>query len=287
MITWPASLVSDIARRKTVIILGSGVSHGCSNPAGKQPKTWLAFLTGLLQSISPHRHISSLLREKDYLTACEVIKYTLGRDAFGEALRAEYLTPGYQHSALQESIFKLDSRLVATPNFDKIYETYANHKAGASIVVKHHFDPDVAAAIRETGRIILKIHGTIDSTERMIFTREEYAQAREHYRAFYSLLEALALTHTFLFIGCGVNDPDVRLLLEDTFFRHPGVRSHVFVLPAKSLHESVRTTFERSMNISVLSYSAVHEHRELVDSVAQLVTLVEAARDEIRVSGNW
>jgi hypothetical protein len=287
MIAWPSSLVSDLARRKTVLVLGSGISRGCANAQGKHPKTWLEFLSDLMQSITPNRHLRSLLREKDYLTACEVAKYSLGKDAFNDALRAEYLTPAYQHSPLQESIFKLDSRLVATPNFDKIYETYANHQAGASIVVKHQFDPDVAAAIRETGRLILKIHGTIDSTERMIFTREEYAQARERHRSFYSVLEALALTHTFLFLGCGVNDPDVRLLLEDTFFRHPGSRAHIFVLPVSALHKTVRSTFERSMNISILPYSAAHDHQELGDSVAELVNIVEEERDKLRISGNW
>ena len=46
----------------------------------------------------------------------------------------------------------------------------------------------------------------------MVFTRNEYADARNKYRDFYSIIEALAITHTFLFLGCGLNDPDTRLM---------------------------------------------------------------------------
>ena len=160
----------------------------------------------------------------------------MGRDQFNALVTNEFLTPRFSHAPIYEAIFDLDSRIVATPNFDKIYETFANHKAAGSIRIKHHYDADIAEAIRRSDRLILKIHGTIDSPNTMIFTRQEYAAARTKYQSFYSILEALALTHTFLFLGCGTNDPDLRLLLEDNFFRHASTSPHIFVLPRKSLH---------------------------------------------------
>lgn len=287
MIKWPTELISDIARRRTVLFLGSGISRNSTNTEGRKPKTWIAFLERALQAVNPNRHIKTLIKEKDYLTACEVIKKALGREVFHQLLRDEFLNPGYHHASIHENIFKLDSRIVATPNFDKIYETYANHAARGSIVVKHHYDPDTAEALRGTDRIILKIHGTIDSPERMIFTRREYAEAREKYRAFYSLLEALALTHTFLFLGCGVNDPDIRLLLEENFFRHPSSRPHVFILPNKIMHNSVQNVLQESMNLNIVAYKKSSDHKELFDSVEELVQLVEEQREQLRLNSNW
>lgn len=287
MIDWPRELVSDLARRRTVLFLGSGISRNSANASGRRPKTWLEFLVSATQSVTPNQHIKALIKERDYLTACEVLKRELGREAFRQRLREEFLNPGYHHAPIHEAIFKLDSRIVATPNFDKIYETYANHAAFGSIVTKHHFDPDIAEAIRGTDRVILKVHGTIDSIERMIFSRKEYAEAREKYRGFYSLLEALALTHTFLFLGCGVNDPDIRLLLEDTFFRHPSSPPHVFVLADEGLHDSVKSALQESMNLAILTYKPSHNHRELVDSVDQLLAQVESQRENLRQTGNW
>jgi hypothetical protein len=146
--------------------------------------------------------------------------------------------------------------------------------------------PDIAESIRGTDRMILKVHGTIDSPERMIFTRKEYAEAREKYRSFYSVLESLALTHTFIFLGCGVNDPDIRLLLEDSFFRNHSARAHIFVLPA-GLHSDVKTVLQDSMNLAILTYKSANNHKELVDSLQELVGLVENERENVKMTGNW
>jgi hypothetical protein len=286
MIDWPSVLVQDLGRRRAVLFLGSGISRNATNADGRRPKTWVEFLQESAKEITPNKHIWSLMKQRDYLTACEVLKNAVGRDKFRELLRAEFLVPKFSAAPIHEAIFKLDSRIVITPNFDKIYETYANYEASSSIVVKHHYDEDIAEAIRDTDRLILKIHGSIDSPEKMIFTRKEYAHARQVYREFYSVLEALALTHTFLFLGCGVNDPDIRLLLEDTFFRHPSSRAHVFILPT-GLHLSIRNVLEESMNLNILTYSPGKDHEQLTKSVVRLVELVEEYREELRETGNW
>ncbi len=287
MIVWPASLITDLARRRTVLFLGSGISGNSTSATGRHPKSWEQFLTDAANDVNPKRYINKLIKERDYLTACELLRNSIGRENFNQYLKSEFLTPAYKQAPIHELIFKLDSRVVATPNFDKIYETYANHQAGGSIIIKHHYDPDIAEAIRGTDRIILKIHGTIDSPDQMVFTRKEYAAAREKYRSFYSLLEALALTHTFLFMGCGLHDPDIRLLLEDTFFRHPSSRTHIFVLPTRQLHDSVISVLQESMNLTMLKYSPANNHKELGDSIAQLLGFVEAARESLRQNMNW
>jgi len=270
-----------------VIVLGAGISRNCVNSAGRQPKSWEAFLRDAAGSLCPSQHVKTLISHGDYLTACEVVKRNLGRDEFIRMLRDEFLSPGYQAAPIHDHIFMLDSRVVATPNFDKIYETKANASANGSIVLKHHYDPDVADIIREDGRLILKIHGSIDSPDRMIFTRSEYAKARSEHRSFYQILDSLAMTHTFLFLGCGANDPDLKLLFEDVFFRHPHSRKHAMLLPQGALHADVAAIVEETMNLRVIKYSPASNHQELTDSLKDLVSAVESRRDELKISGNW
>ncbi len=287
MIIWPDRVVRDLARRRSVIFLGSGISRWASTEQGRRPQTWEQFLRQLCDQVTPRQHIQSLLKERDYLTACEVLRAALGRADFNQALRNEYLSPRYRHANIHEEIFRLDSRIVATPNFDKIYETYANHEAQGSIVLKHQYDPDVADTLRSTDRCILKVHGTIDSVDRLIFTRKEYAEARHKYHTFYRLLEALALTHTFIFLGCGFSDPDIRLLLEDTYFKHPGASPHYFLLSRNSVHKSVQEVVEQTMNLQIVSYSSAGDHAELGDSISNLADLVEAERHSLQETANW
>lgn len=287
MIKWPKDVVSDISRRRCVIFLGSGISMNSVNAAGRRPMTWRAFLESTLEDINPRAHIKKLINESDYLTACEVIKRELGKEEFTRIVKDEFLTPAYMPADIHKKIFALDSRIVATPNFDKIYETYANSEANGSIVVKQHYDSDVISSIRGSGRLILKVHGTIDSPDNLIFTRAEYAEARTKYATFYEVLEALALTHTFVFLGCGVNDPDIKLLLEDTLFKHNSSRSHVMLLPKTALHNSVIAVIQDTMNLNIIQYSDKNNHKELLESINNLVQLVEAERDELKINMNW
>ena len=288
MIAWPEQLVKDLARRRVVVFLGAGVSRNSTNPDGRRPKTWEQFLRDACEGIQPpKKHIQSLLKQRDYLTACEVIRRKIGRDDFIDIVRDEFLTPGYQHAQIHENIFRLDSRIVATPNFDKIHETLANHRARGSIIVKHNYDPDVADAIRDDGRLILKVHGSIDSPNRLIFTRSEYARARIEHRTFYQVLDALAMTHTFIFVGCGVSDPDVALLLEDAFFRHPASRGHIMLIPRGAMHSEVAAIVGETMNLRMIEYSAADNHRELTESLAELADQVETSRERLRTSLNW
>jgi len=287
MITWSDELINDIARRRSVIFLGSGISCNSRGARGEIPKAWKEFLENASSNLRPNRHIRSLLIKQDYLTSCEIIKRNLGRDRFHQLLRDNFSTPRFAHAPIHEAIFKLDSRIVATPNFDKIYETYASHEAKGSIIIKHHYDDDVAGVIRSDDRIILKVHGTIDSLDRMIFTRKEYAAARSKYENFYKLLEALALTHTFLFLGCGVNDPDIKLLLEDNFFLHPSQRSHFFVSPKRELHPEIIGIIEDTMNLKILQYDKRNSHLELLESINNLIEQVDHKREDLRRTSNW
>ena len=189
---------------------------------------WAAFLAAaLLQAGGTRQFIAAvrqLLDDRDYLTACELIKGKMGPAAFGDFVRDEFLTPRFSPAPIHDVIAELDSRLVITPNFDKIYETQLNFVRQASVVVKSYTEADVAETIRAQGRFVLKIHGSVDNPPEMIFTRAEYARARQVYRGFYAILDALAITKTFLFIGCGLSDPDIRLILEDYAFRHAYTR---------------------------------------------------------------
>jgi hypothetical protein len=121
----------------------------------------------------------------------------------------------------------------------------------------------------------------------MIFTRREYAEARSTYHRFYSLLEALCLTHTFLFLGCGVNDPDIRLLLEDNLFRYQQSRPHQLVLPKGNIHRDEIAVIESTMNLRILTYSASGDHAQLVESVADLVGRIDSERANLRDNLNW
>lgn len=287
MIDWPDNLVEDIARRKCVLVIGSGVSKNSVNDAGNRPKDWREFLYHASENIKGKTEIKKQIRSGDYLTACELIKKELGRDDYNTLVRNEFLTPAYKPAKIHEHIFNLDSRIVITPNFDKIYDTYANTASHGNILVKKFNEPDIADCIRRPVPLIIKIHGSVESPDNLIFTRKDYSEARTKFRDFYHLIDALSITHTFVFIGCGINDPDIRLILEDYSFRFAKNKEHFIVMSKKAIHSKVRDIISETMSLKPLLYDPKNHHKNLTDLLETLVTRVELKREDLANTRKW
>ncbi|KOY85706.1 hypothetical protein AD998_05655 [bacterium 336/3] len=287
MIQWPQTLIDDIARRKSVIILGAGVSKNSTNTSGQRPKDWKEFLEFASKDLLSKKEIKKQIKSGDFLTACELIKKELGRDGFNTLIKSEFLTPKFTSAEIHKHIYDLDSRIVITPNFDKIYDTYANTISQGSIITKKFNEEDIADCIRRPEHLIIKIHGSVDAPDHLIFTRKDYAESRTKYKIFYQMMEALALTHTFLFLGCGTNDPDIRLILEDYTFKFPFNRRHYIVMPRNALNQKVKDVISETMSLNILEYDSNNYHKILTSSIAELVTEVDNKRQSLATSLSW
>lgn len=287
MINWHKDIIEDIARRRSVIFIGAGVSKNATNGNGDRPKDWKEFLTYASTQTTKRRLIDGLIKNADFLTACEIIKQDLGRDDFNTLVRSQFQTPQYQSAEIHKYIFNLDSRIVATPNFDKIYDVYAENATNGNISIKNYYDDDVADVIRRPEPVVLKVHGNITTPDKLIFSRKDYSRARTENRNFYQVLDALAITHTFIFIGCGPHDPDVRLLLEDYNYRFRFNKKHFIISPKNATKQDVLNIMEDTMSLKTLTYDARNHHIELTESLEQLVKLVDARRQELADSMKW
>lgn len=288
-ISWPNNLVNDIARRRCVLFLGSGISRNSTNYENKHPKTWKELLLAGVAEIPKQSQscVKKHIAANNYLMACELLKKFMGRETFVDFLRNEYTTPRFNPADIHKKIFELDSRIIATPNFDNIYDVYVQHETAGTTNIKRYYDEDVADIIRKNDRLILKIHGDIQTPDKLIFSKIDYAHARNTYAHFYKILEALMLTHTFIFLGAGLNDPDISLLLEDYNFRYSFTRKHYFIIPKKTLTPEEREIYTGFLGLQFLEYDPRLDHRELLDSISELVSKVEEERKNIAGTNNW
>lgn len=292
MITWPTELIDDIAKRQSVLYLGSGISASSKNKQGKSPPTWRAFLEQILEMrkgklSSCATTIKRLLDQGNYLLACEIIVKTLGERDFGELAANEFRRAGYNPNSLHEVIFSLDSRLVITPNVDKIYDQYASAQSQGTVVVKTYLD-EIASFLRSPDYLIIKAHGTVDDTDHIVFTHSQYSRIRNEHPSFYRMLDALLLTHTFVFLGCGMSDPDIQLALENMNFSFPGCRPHYMVIPDGSLSIDELSCIAENRNLEFLKYENPDgTHLQLLEDLINLRNEVENKRKEIADRTSW
>ena len=194
-------------------------------------------------------------------------------------LNTEFNNPAVQPSELHQCIFDLDARIVITTNFDKIYEKYCFQFADGEAFpfkVLPYTATSLADELRSDTRIIIKAHGTIDDIGKMIFTRSEYHKAKADHAHFYEMLKALFLTNMVLFIGCGLNDPDVVLLLEDVKIVGQGECAHYALTLAGLEDKPTIGDWRRTYNVTCLEYEP--DHAVMLEDLRNLLTQVEEAR---------
>lgn len=285
MIEWPQEDVIDtLARRKCAIVIGSGVSANSRGDGGVSPPTWKSFLEeGCTRRGNPE-HIRSALAENDLLEACDYLKSSMGNQ-WPNFIREKFLTPRYRPAEIHRHILELDTRIVISLNFDKIYDSYANTTTEGTVIVKNYYDDDIREAVSGIDRYIIKPHGTIDSISKIIFTLDDYANAQVSYSNFYEALNAVLHTHVLLFIGCGLSDPDLKTLFENYRYRYREM-PHYITLPSP-ISEEKEELVMRTRGLNILQYSPENGHRELTESLKELVRLVTAKRTEIALEQSW
>ena len=292
MIKWPTELIEDVAKRKTVLYLGSGISASSENDGGKSPATWHNFLESILDTRQEKLEhcsdtIKDLLAKESYLMACEIMVKHLGDRDFGELAADEFRRPGYHPNELHKVIFSLDSRLVITPNIDKIYDQYATAQSNGTIIIKTYLE-DIARHLRSSDYLIIKAHGTIDDTDNIVFTHGQYSRVRNTHAAFYRMMDALLLTHTFVFLGCGISDPDIQLVMENLNFSFPRCRPHYMVMPENNLSPDELDCIAKNRNLEFLTYENPDgTHSQLLDSLKELDGFVTEKRQDIAAVTSW
>lgn len=278
MIEWPETLLEDFHGARVVLFIGSGVSRNSLSKDGvTRPKTWHSFLEATADKQRISDRIAPYLAARDYLTALDIIRHGMRNEDYARLVRNEYQAPAYEPAEIHDAIYRLDCKIVLTPNFDKIYDVYVAEKSRGTIDVKEYHCPDIAEFIRGDRQVVIKTHGSVDSHKLMIFGRKDYALARVQYSLFYDIVRALILTHTFLFIGCGVDDPDIRQILEDINFGAIGSRCHYFISACGSIDADMKNVLADTMNLKILEYPYVvenNDHSALTSSLKALAAMV-------------
>lgn len=285
MINWPQEIIGPMARRRAVILIGSGVSANSSNIDGLRPPTWGSFLSEAYKNLGKRvPHISSALKRYAYLEACDYLKSETGA-GWPALLRQKFSDPQYRPAKIHNHILNLDQRIVISLNFDRIYDNYAVATTEGTVSIKNYYDPDIREAVCGQDRYILKPHGSIDAISKIIFTLNEYGEARVKYSRFYEIVSSLLHTHTFICIGCGLADPDMQILFED--YRYKFSETPHFILMSSPVSTEQQALIGRTRGMNVLTYSPRDNHKELTESLSQLVDLVNEKRNELAGNQNW
>ena len=223
----PDALRKAAIYRRLALFIGSGISATATNKANQHPPTWselLHELSSLIQDDTKH-DIESLINNNQLLQAAELLRYKIRKECkshtFNERLKILVNGPKndpFTPSEWHDTIDQLNPQIIITTNYDNLLEgnsreTYAVNTFSTQTIDNH---------LRIGTTTILKIHGdandAFNGNEDLILSISDYARARQKGQLAFDIIKAIFLTHTTLFLGYSMNDPDLQIILEDLFF---------------------------------------------------------------------
>jgi hypothetical protein len=280
-IDWPDALTTELAERRCIVVMGAGVSMGCvAEDHTTRPPNWEQFLNGALELVhieADRKFAAALIKKAQFLDAAEVIMACCNRPDFGNYLRQVFVAPRFTQSKLHEIILEIDPKIIVTTNYDSIYDHYCNQgRAANGYNICKYYETVHIDNIRSTVRLVIKAHGCVSDPTRIVLSRSSYYGARRDFPGFYQLLDAIFLTHTLLFVGCSLTDPDIQLVLENANISVPSAHPH-YALVEKSRHPSIKAAIKTTHNIELIEYpKGKHEIAE--DALTALRDRVMALR---------
>lgn len=277
---WPNNLIEELAYRRCIIFLGAGISASSKNDREESPETWESFLEKIKgkmknPSDTDKEFVEEMLHKKNYLMALQAIADLCDPGEYSAYLKDRYLRGRYEPSKIHGIIKDLDSKIVITTNFDKIYESLCSKPE--YVTLEYTDTRSIIASIKAPENIIIKAHGSIDDTEKIIFTAKQYYNAQEKYPEFYYLLSALFLTHTVIFLGYSLNDPDINLLLQ---FLHNTANNSCphYLVDKKGNKSQLIKHWKETYNVSVIEYGERYDLLE--DALSNLLDQVLDLREK-------
>lgn len=266
---WPENLIEEIAYRRCILFLGAGISATAVDSHGSHPKTWKELINSLLDeckdSLSSKNlsYIKKMIKKENFLFALQAIFDYSDTGKLAHLLRKEFQQTSFKYSDVHKIIRELDSKIVITTNFDKLIDDVCCAcSSDCSERYYSFFDyRDTSAIInniRSSTNVIIKAHGKIDDCDKLIFSAKQYHKAQSDYSDFYQLLTALFLTHTVLFLGYSLQDPDINLLLQ-SIRPCTGESSPHYLVCKSGTDEPLKKLWEEIYNIRIIEYGKTYD----------------------------
>jgi len=260
----PTQLADSLKNHRCILFVGSGMSVAAGYPS------WNQLVTQLVTEVAGAfpEEADSLKNyaatSKDPLMIAEFVRSKLGVQRYGTLLRHLFdkqLQPQLAH----QLIAKTNYRAVITSNYDKLIETAITFGRGwFPTVFTSESVSSLGSVLYEGQFFVYKLHGDVAAAESIVLTSQDYDRLILRYPHVRSFLQAIFLNYVVLFVGYSLYDPDFQLVLKELQLIFEGYTpTHYALLP--DAHEFTSEHLMARMNIQVLPYNSVDNHKEAID----------------------
>jgi hypothetical protein len=281
-------LVEQISSGSAMVFVGAGVSLGAKLPS------WQGLLQRMLEwgpqngvsiSKTDMAELRNHIKRGDLLLVAEEMSERLTPEKYQRFMHEVFTETCPEPTAAHKLIAGIPFSLALTSNYDTLLETAFGESLNTRVTVYTHTDIfDLLGANSRKAFFVFKVHGDINRMTTVVLGRTDYRKlihANEQYRR---ALQLLFSTRTALFIGFGLTDPDLLLLLEELRETFKGyLRTHYALMDTRTCSGIMRRRFEKDYGISIIPYtSSTNKHPEIETFLRKLRNQVKTMKAKLR-----
>ncbi|MEE3350491.1 MAG: SIR2 family protein [Candidatus Gastranaerophilaceae bacterium] len=146
----------------------------------------------------------------DFLRIAQIFYNEIGKndDEYYSFIRECLSNDSIQPNGIHKMLFELTPASILTTNFDELIETAAAQECYSLKVIAS--DKEVPSI--NGSRFLLKVHGDLRH-QNIVFKEEDYLNYSDDFKLIETILKSIFSTNTVIFIGYGLNDYNIKLVL--------------------------------------------------------------------------
>lgn len=278
----PPDLVESIVNGHGVVFVGSGISQGAGFPG------WRNLLFQMLEwatshgvALSDYEELEKYIKENELIPVADELKEQFGNERFQKFITETFRKTKCSPTNTHELIFDVPFKAILTSNYDNLLET--------AFTLKYKYTPhcftykeyaELAEVLHGDEFYILKVHGTVDRIETIVLGKNDFREiiATPSYR---ESLKTIFNSNTVLFLGYGLNDPDLFLFLDElrVAFRDYG-NIHYALMDETKINPIKSRQMFKHYGIKIIPYTpSSQEHKEVTHFLTKLANEVKTAQD--------
>ncbi|HEY0546935.1 MAG TPA: SIR2 family protein [Pyrinomonadaceae bacterium] len=282
------NLAKQIALGDCTIFVGAGLSLSAKLPNWpdllRRMLTW-SLKNGVVISKAELTELKAHINNNDLLLVAEEMSERLTPEKYQRFMHEVFTENRPRPADVHKLITQIPFSSALTSNYDTLLETAYQTSLNTSINVYTHKDVyDLLGAYRRKEFFIFKVHGDIQRISTIVLGRSDYRNLMYTNVQYRRMLEMLFSTRTVLFIGFGLTDPDLLLLLEElreTFQGYSGM--HYALMDTRSCSSIMHKRFVKDYGISIIPYtSSSSSHPEIRTFLKKLGGLVRSMKNKLR-----
>ena len=264
----PAKLIKDYIDKKCGFFVGAGLSQAVGYPA------WQDLLLGFIQKAETDyafahdraNECRELAKDPSkYLMLAEEMKDVLGvgfKAFIEETYTREDINPSPTHNLL---VSLKRSNFIITTNYDHLIErAFVNYKKYQP-QYKYYEAHSIQSQLYNRKFFLLKAHGDAQTAaDKIVLTDKDYRRLLYQEPGYQSALQSIFTMYSVIFVGCSLQDPELKLLFNYINAAFPeGGTPHYALMTNETTRATESNRWKKDYNMQIISITADNNYEDI------------------------